>query len=207
MQQLHISKFQEKSKVLGPGVRCVIWFHGCARHCPKCIAKTMNESQDFESLSPSRLAERVLSITGIEGLTISGGEPFEQDVQAMCEFLDTIRQKSNLSLMAYSGYLRAELEADSEKSRLLPFLDILVDGPYRDEQNDGSLWKGSANQTIHFLTGRYAAMADRIIHAKGRPLEIQISTDMKLDLTGIPPADFKERLEKELNKKQLDIQW
>lgn len=207
MPQLHISKFQEKSKVLGPGVRCVVWFHGCSRHCPQCIAKTMNESRDFESLSPDRLAERVLSIAGIEGLTISGGEPFDQDVQAMYDFLGAIRQNSNLSVMAYSGYLRAELEADPEKSRLLQFLDILVDGPYRHEQNDGSLWKGSANQTIHFMTGRYAAMSDGIIHAKGRPLEIQISTDMKLDLTGIPQADFKERLEKELNKKQLNIQW
>ena len=68
----------------------------------------MNESRDFESLSPNRLAERVLSIAGIEGLTISGGEPFDQDVQAMYDFLGAIRQNSNLSVMAYSGYLRAE---------------------------------------------------------------------------------------------------
>ena len=207
MCHLAVSKFQERTKVLGPGDRTVIWFHGCSRNCPECIARTMNESPEFESLTPDQLAERVLAVEGTEGITLSGGEPFEQDIPAMHDFLNLIRRKSPLSVMVYSGYLLSELKADAEKSLLLPFLDILVDGPYVNERNDGSLWKGSSNQTIHFLSERYAAIAEQVRNSKGRPLEIQISADMKLDLTGIPPAGFKTRLEKELNKKQLNIQW
>ena len=207
MVLLAVSRFQPKSGVLGPGKRCVVWFHGCSRNCPDCIAASMNKSAEFESLTPEALAERILAVDGIEGITLSGGEPFEQDIRSMCGFLDLIRRKSNLSVMAYSGYLFAELEADPEKSRLLPFLDILVDGPYLRGLNDGSLWKGSSNQTIHFLTERYSAMAKQVRRAKGRPLEIQLSADMKLDLTGIPPADFREKLAKSLAEKNLQIQW
>ena len=146
MCRLSVSKFQRKSRVLGPGTRCVVWFHGCSRNCPDCIAKSMNEATDFELMTPEELAERVLAVAGIEGITLSGGEPFEQNIPAMCDFLDLLRRGSDLSVMAYSGYLLSELQADPGKRRLLPFLDILVDGPYRRELNDGSLWKGSATR-------------------------------------------------------------
>ena len=207
MSSLFVSKFQQKSRVLGPGTRCVVWFHGCSRNCPECIARTMNDAADFEVLMPEDLAERILSIDEIEGITLSGGEPFEQDMQAMFDLLNRLRRQSSLSVMVYSGYLLTELQADPEKSRLLPLLDILVDGPYRHELNDGSLWKGSSNQTIHFLSDRYSSMTDQIRNRKGRPLEIQVTADMKLDLTGIPPADFRQKLEKSLKEKNLFVQW
>lgn len=207
MSSLTVSRFQQKSCVLGPGTRCVVWFHGCSRNCPECIARTMNEAADFEVLTPESLAERILAIDGIEGITLSGGEPFEQDMQAMFDFLNGIRRQSSLSVMVYSGFLLPELQSDPEKSRLLPLLDILVDGPYRHELNDGSLWKGSSNQTIHFLSERYSSMADQVRSRKGRPLEFQVTADMKLDLTGIPPADFRQKLEKSLKEKNLLIQW
>lgn len=207
MNSLAISKFQQKSRVLGPGTRCVVWFHGCSRNCPECIARTMNDAADFETMPPELLAERILKIDGIEGITLSGGEPFEQDMPAMHDFLSRIRRQSSLSVMVYSGYLLTELRSDPEKSRILPLLDILVDGPYQHELNDGSLWKGSSNQTIHFLSERYLSLADQVRNRKGRPLEFQVSADMKLDLTGIPPADFRQKLEKSLKEKNLFIQW
>lgn len=206
-EQLLVDRIQEKTKALGPGCRAVVWFHGCSRGCPGCIAAEMNRSEEFESCTPQQLADRVCALEGIEGITLSGGEPMDQPAGAMAEFLRQIRARTGLSVMVYTGYLLDELKTMPGKPEILGMIDILVDGPYRQELDHGELWRGSSNQTIHMLSDRYASLADGLPMRKGRPVEFDIFQSGVLRFTGIPPRDFRKKLEAELNKKQFDIHW
>ena len=204
---LHVDRMQEKTKALGPGCRAVVWFHGCSRGCPGCIAAEMNLRDDFETYTPLQLAERICSIEGIEGVTLSGGEPMDQPAEALAEFLRLVRNRTDLSVMLYTGYLLDELKRMPGRPEILGLLDILVDGPYMRDLDHGELWRGSSNQTIHMLTDRYAPLADGISRRKGRPMEFEILQSGDLRFTGIPPRDFRRKLEAELHKKQFDIHW
>ena len=204
---LSIDRIQNGTRALGPGLRAVVWFHGCSRNCPGCIAAEMNQSQESELYTPSQLADRICSLRDIEGITLSGGEPLEQPAAALTEFLEILRARTSLSIMLFTGYLRAEVEQKPETHGILNLLDILVDGPYVQELDHGELWRGSSNQTIHFLSERFASFAETLPRRKGRPMEFVISQSGSLYFTGIPPHDFRTNLEAELKRKQLGIQW
>ena len=204
---LLVDKIREKTKVLGPGCRAVVWFHGCSRGCPGCVAAEMNRSNDFDACTPLQLADRICAVEGIEGITLSGGEPMDQPADALAEFLRLVRARTGLSIMLYTGYELNELKQMPGMPEILGLLDILIDGPYRQELDHGELWRGSSNQTIHMLSDRYAALAGELERSKGRPMEIDLSQSGILSFTGVPPRDFRKKLESELNKKQFDIQW
>ena len=204
---LQVDRIQEKTRALGPGCRAVVWFHGCSRGCPGCVAAEMNSRNDFETCPPLQLAERICSIEGIEGVTLSGGEPMEQPTEALAEFLQLVQVRTGLSIMLYTGYLLDELKQMPGKPEILNMLDILVDGPYMQDLDHGELWRGSSNQTIHMLTNRYASLEDELSMCKGRPMEFDILQSGDLRFTGIPPRDFRKKLEAELNKKQFNIHW
>lgn len=206
-EPLHVDRIQEKTKVLGPGCRAVVWFHGCSRGCPGCIAAEMNRSDEFEPYTPLQLADRVCAIEGIEGITLSGGEPLDQPADALAEFLRLVRTRTDLSIMLYTGYTLDELKRMPGRAEIPGLLDILIDGPYRQELDHGELWRGSSNQTIHMLTDRYAALSDELSRASGRPMEFDIMQSGVLRFTGVPPRDFRKKLEAELEKKQFDIHW
>jgi anaerobic ribonucleoside-triphosphate reductase activating protein len=91
--------------------------------------------------------------SGIEGITLLGGEPFAH-VEAAAELAARTRQLG-LSVMVFTGFVIEDLGAKAQAA-LLGQTDILVDGPYRRDQPDTERrWIGSTNQRIHFLTDRY----------------------------------------------------
>lgn len=204
--ELKVVKIKERTKVLGPGMRFAVWFYGCPRKCPGCVAAEMNSSTEFNIFLPGELAKRALAVRDIEGVTISGGEPFAQDPDSMGQFLSIVRD-SGLSVMAYSGYLLEELREDAKRAPLLRFVDILVDGPYVEREDHGELWRGSANQRIHFLTDRYSSLATIVESKKGRPLEFEFGDGLNFSFTGIPPIGFRDRLVERLGQKDLEVKW
>ncbi len=203
---LLVDRIKDHTTVLGPGNRVVVWFHGCTRRCPGCIASGMNCSADYVRYAPEELSSRVLAVEGVEGVTISGGEPFDQNPRSMTVFLSSVCA-AGLSVMAYTGYLREELEADKDKCGLLGFIDILVDGPYVECEDHGELWRGSANQRMHFLTERYSGIAASIEGRKGRDLEFELGRGLDFSFTGIPPRGFRNRLAERLGQKGMEINW
>ena len=127
---------------------------------------------------------------GIEGITLSGGEPFEQPEP--CARLLFEARRRGLSTMAFTGYTREELllAPDPHVREMLDRLDVLVDGPYVAELACDDLWRGSRNQRVLFLTGRYdeSAMAE----GSAAHEEIRIAADGAAILrTGIVRADLR----------------
>jgi anaerobic ribonucleoside-triphosphate reductase activating protein len=98
--------------------------------------------------------ETIRNIDGLEGISISGGEPFEQ--ATACAMLAELAQAAGLSVLVYTGKTLEALRLP-EHRRLLAAVDILVAGPFvASKLVTGEPLLGSANQTIHFLTRRYS---------------------------------------------------
>lgn len=138
---------------LGPGVRYALWVQGCPRRCPGCVAPEAQALDGGTELETGALAWEIL-LSGAEGLTISGGEPFLQ-AEALAKLIRTVRRKRDLGVIVYTGYRYEELLADPAARALLEETDLLIDGPYVKELDDGKSLRGSSNQRVIPLTERY----------------------------------------------------
>lgn len=138
---------------LGPGNRLCLWVAGCSRRCKGCANPELWQQHPHQKISPSRLADCVdkLKKQDIEGITISGGEPFEQ-AQELARFLELFLGESPRDVLVFTGYRLEELQMDQKYHALLEKTDVLIDGAYIEEQNDNKTpLRGSLNQRIHFL--------------------------------------------------------
>ena len=110
-------------------------------------------------MDPLDLAKWVCSIDGIEGVTISGGEPFEQS-EALAKFLLTVKQnRPELSSFLFTGYEINFLQQSTNKSvqNILEIVDMLSSGPFVAELYElDLLWRGSSNQQLSYLSARYS---------------------------------------------------
>lgn len=143
----------------GPGVRVSLFVSGCTHHCPGCFNR---EAWDFDYGRPFTAEEAdqivaALSPAHIKGLSLLGGEPFEPDNQrALLPLLHRVKERfPQKEIWCYSGYtLDGALWADSRArcevtDEFLSLIDVLVDGPFVQEQKDLSLrFRGSSNQRI-----------------------------------------------------------
>ena len=202
---LRVARIKSRSRVLGPGDRTIIWFYGCSKKCPGCIAQSMNSSGEFHEYLPEDLASIVLNIQFTHGITISGGEPLEQDIPALKEFLSRVRLAGK-SIICYSGMKYEDIRDDSKKQGLLSLIDLLIDGEYREEENNGAPLRGSDNQRFFFLTDRFSAEKDLMLR-KCREIEFDLGMDNSLEITGIPERGFLKKIEQEFNSRGLEISW
>lgn len=163
-----------------------MWFQGCSLACRGCIAASMNAAPPILRTTPRLLADWLLAIQGLDGLTLSGGDPFDQPLPALAEFLETVRSESPLGVLVYTGRTLQQLERheDPAASRCLRAIDVLIDGPYIDELNDGVGWRGSSNQAVHRLGSRPAG-ADAAATTPRR-LELRVAANGVVSLTGLP---------------------
>lgn len=141
---------------LGPGRRYCLWVQGCERQCPGCISEYSRDPQGGYSMSIQALALEI-KLSRPEGLTVSGGEPFLQ-AEALGELLQILKNDMNCSIgvIVYTGYTYTELQQMPSAQALLSHTDLLIDGPYIQELDDGLSLRGSSNQQVIPLTERYA---------------------------------------------------
>lgn len=184
---LNVSSTMSRSRANGPGVRAVIWVQGCTIGCRGCYSASTHPHEASSLHRPSEIAEWLQSIPDIEGVTFSGGEPFEQ-AAAVVKTINSIREKmgSDFSVFVYTGYAIEFLRKSNDRNvhDLLNAIDILSAGPFDYKlRNETLLWRGSSNQSLHFLTNRYNAFQiDEWL--KISPLEeITLRTD-SIDFTG-----------------------
>lgn len=182
-----------RTRALGPFDRFALWVQGCPRACPGCMTPDARPFRDDRWVSLDALSARILAEPGIEGITVSGGEPFCQ-AEALSMLLERICRSRDMGVIAYTGFTREQLwdpvecgDTDAAR-RLLSRVDLLIDGPYVRELDDGLSLRGSSNQRIHLLTGRYAGVAGRCYGATSRHVELHLRDD-GLFLAGIPGPD------------------
>ncbi|OSM00339.1 putative anaerobic ribonucleoside-triphosphate reductase activating protein [Magnetofaba australis IT-1] len=107
-------------------------------------------------MATADLAAHLLDLPeALDGLTLSGGEPFDQ-AAALAALLQRVRAaRPAWTVMAFSGYTHAQLlEAGAAQRALLAQTDLLIDGPFRRDQPSWEPLAGSANQRLIALTAR-----------------------------------------------------
>lgn len=85
-----------------------------------------------------------------QGLTLSGGDPLHPlNVETLLPFVQRVKRECpDKDIWVWTGYKLDEL--DKQQRAMLPYIDVLIDGKFIQEQADPSLvWRGSANQIIH----------------------------------------------------------
>ncbi|MCD7956975.1 MAG: radical SAM protein [Lachnospiraceae bacterium] len=188
--EINYSHFVPDTTLLGPYHRGVLWVQGCCFSCEGCVAQSM-QGAGGSYAAPEQLAEYFLRQPGLEGLTISGGEPFLQ-AEALGGMMESIRSRKDMGLIVYSGLYLEELQALAEKKsaaeRFLSQIDLLIDGRYEKKLDDGRMAVGSSNQTVHLLTDRYRNCADEYYQRNGRRTEITCVGN-RLRLVGVPSAE------------------
>jgi anaerobic ribonucleoside-triphosphate reductase activating protein len=180
---LNLAAWQDRSVVNGPGERFVLWVQGCRRHCSGCINPEFIPEVQRHLVPVERMAERILAVTGIEGVTYSGGEPFLQ--AAALAVLSARLQAHGLGVLCYSGFTLEELRQhpDPGVAALLGRLDLLIHGPFVQSRAAPLRWRGSDNQQLHFLSPRYAALAQP-------PAASAAQVELVLDARGLTATGF-----------------
>ena len=146
---IRVNGIVQDSIVDGPGLRLAVFVQGCSHRCPGC-----HNPETHDPLGGAvRDTEEVIRLMDanplLDGLTLSGGEPFEQ--AAACLVLARAARERGLNVWAYSGYTLEALQrkGDADIDGLLGLCDVLVDGPFVLAQRSLELdFRGSANQRL-----------------------------------------------------------
>lgn len=144
----------------GEGVRVSLYVSGCRNHCKGCFNEATWDFDFGEEFTPIQENEIIEACkkSFISGLTILGGEPFEEENQtALLPFIERFKQECpDKNLWMYTGYvLDNDLQEGQRKfvpdvtNKILEQVDVLIDGPFILEQKDLTLpFRGSKNQRL-----------------------------------------------------------
>ena len=151
ISRIRILDILEETMADGPGLRTSIYCAGCRHHCPGCHNP---QSWDMNGGYETTVAELLAIIKADEfcNVTFSGGDPFYQ-AEAFTELARRIKEETSKTIWCYTGFTYEEILADPVMSRMLQYLDVLVDGPFVEALRDPELYfRGSSNQRIIHLT-------------------------------------------------------
>ncbi|MBE1530551.1 4Fe-4S single cluster domain-containing protein [Actinomadura algeriensis] len=167
-----------RSAANGPGTRFVVWAQGCTLGCAGCFnPETHGAGGDVRTVAD--VAREALATSGIDGVTVSGGEPLEQP-DALREFCALVRP-SGLGIVVLTGFARAEIEANPGLSAAVEMADMVIAGRYNARLRLGTGLRGSSNKEYWAVTERY--LPDDFA---GIPeSEVVISADGTIAVTGM----------------------
>lgn len=149
-QKVRIAGVATESVVDGPGLRSVIFFQGCPHACPGCHNPETWDPRGGHAYPLGEVIAQLKLNPLIQGVTLSGGEPFLQagPVAVLAEFL----KARGYNLWIYTGYVWEELIQRLHEpaiKKILKNADVLVDGPFSEKARDLQLaFRGSTNQRL-----------------------------------------------------------
>ena len=143
----------------GPGVRVSLFVSGCTHHCKGCFNE---ETWNFKYGEPftEKTEEQILKLlepSYVRGLTVLGGEPMEYvNQKELLPFLKKVKENyPKKTIWCYTGYVYEKdllgrmIQKWKITKEILELIDVLVDGPFIEEQKDITLlFRGSANQRL-----------------------------------------------------------
>lgn len=148
MSRLVLERIYYPVLTLGYGKRLGVWVRGCSRFCPGCISPDL-QSYTGDAVDVHKLIQSVPDGFQADGMTISGGEPFDRTEgleELVCWFAENVSE----DILIYTGYTIEELQARGDKMTdcILKNTAVLVDSPYIASLNDGRGIRGSSNQRV-----------------------------------------------------------
>lgn len=136
----------------GPGVRVSIFTQGCTKCCKNCFNQSTWSFCCGKELTKEKKKEmfNALNQSYISGISFLGGDPIEQPLDEMKELLKEIKELyPNKTIWFWTGDTWGEIINDTNKKKILKYIDVIIDGRYVDELKDISLrFAGSSNQRV-----------------------------------------------------------
>ena len=186
--ELNVARIAMPIQSLGPGRRVGLWVQGCTIGCAGCASTDTWNPTSGLTLSVDDVARKLGELLSTaDGLTMSGGEPFQQP-DALAELLRALRRDRQLDgrdVLIFTGYAAAA--ARRQAPHLWEQADAIVAGPYRVDR-PGTAWlRSSDNQELVVLT---AVAEERFSVAGSGGIDIG-SSGQDLVMAGLPrPGDL-----------------
>lgn len=191
--RLNLSGLLMRSAANGPGIRAVVWVQGCPIRCKGCFNKASWSFSPNHVLPAGELAAKILSVGDIQGVTFSGGEPFAQ-ARPLAWVAEQVRE-SGLDVITYSGYTWDQLTSRHDPSwdQLVRATDLLIVGPYRNQDACATPLMGSSNQQVIDLTGK---IVPEPVSSQRREetVEFTIAPDGTITTTGFPRTTMVRKI-------------
>jgi anaerobic ribonucleoside-triphosphate reductase activating protein len=195
---------------LGPGRRIGVWFQGCSIRCPGCMARDTWDAALGQHLELDELLEWIRSVPDVTatGVTISGGEPFDQPdaLASLVRWLRVSYCTPDQDILVFSGHSLEQLLRDHAQT--LEYVDALVSEPFISDRplEKPMRWRGSSNQILAALSDlgrrRYDPLRDA---ASLGELQIGVS-EGRLWMIGVPRPGDLARLEASLAQKGVVLE-
>ena len=144
---LSILDIIEDTTVDGPGFRTAIYAAGCPNECPGCHNPESWDINRGRWMSTDEILQKVLA-DSFADVTFSGGDPMYQP-EGFTELEHAIKRQSRKNIWCYTGYTFETLLHNPRQAKLLEYIDVLVDGKFKEELRDEDLYfRGSSNQRL-----------------------------------------------------------
>jgi len=173
----------------GPGERFGIWVQGCLIRCKGCINPETHDFKKGKLMNNRDILKKIQQRSSkIEGVTISGGEPFDQP-RPLLNLIKMIKKFTNLGIILYSGYSYDELMERFHFNDFSNNIDLLISGRFDICKLKPRGLRGSENQTYHFFSDRY-----NIADIEKTYISELIIKNGEIIITGVDPGFFRKCL-------------
>lgn len=161
-EKINILDFTPNVKdVLGPGNRFALWTQGCPFNCKNCTTPEGIPIEPNRLIKIEELAKLIIEQKKIDGITISGGEPFLQ-ASKLSLLLKVVKlNKPHINVITYTGFKHIKLIWQEAKD-LLGNIDLLIDGLFVEKLNDNKGIRGSTNQQFIYITDKLKPYNEQI---------------------------------------------
>lgn len=149
---MRIAGFSKESIVDGLGYRYTIFVQGCKHACNGCHNPEtwdMTAGTEYTDEMLDKLADEIASDPIIDGITLSGGDPFYQ-AEDCVKLINKVKSRnSDFDIWAYTGFTWEQLLKDSKMLELVKKCDVVVDGPFVLSCRSLEIpFRGSTNQRL-----------------------------------------------------------
>ena len=134
----------------GPGVRVSVLMQGCTFNCKNCFNPETHDFRGGKEFTDETI-NKILELCDkdyIVGLSILGGEPMHpKNIEGTTKLAKAFKERyPNKTIWSWTGFL---FDRDLKDKEVMRYIDVLVDGQYKDELHDFRLkWCGSSNQRV-----------------------------------------------------------
>jgi anaerobic ribonucleoside-triphosphate reductase activating protein len=205
---IRLSRAHFPVTALGPGRRLGIWVQGCGLACKGCVSRDTWDADGGREVEPE-LVDALWKDAidqGADGLTVSGGEPFDQPAELVRLLRAAARERGTapLDLLVYTGY--EEAEARARAPEVFELADAVITGRYEAGRPTRLIWRGSAGQRLIPLTALGERLYRPYLDHCPEHAPMQVGADESgIWFIGVPPPGTLPRLERAMRERGVTV--